>query len=247
MLYRLKDLDGFIVNASDGEVGELVEFYLNDQDWKIRYLVVKTKIDGEEKLALISPIAVQQLNIEDKSILLDVTTAQVAQSPLINEETPVTREHEIMLHNYFEWPFYWDEEGIPSGLAGDLTAVPLIEMSMDVQEKVAAEEEGRPHLRTIREIRGYEIKARDGVIGQMDDFIIDDASWNVMYMIVDTGNWLSGRKVLVSPQWIERISLAENSVSVELSIDTIQNSPEYDESVPINNEFENRLRSHYNP
>ena len=63
-----------------------------------------------------------------------------------------------------------------------------------------------PHLRSTRDVSGHHIQAADGEIGHVEDFIIDDETWAIRYLIIDTQNWWPGKKVLVSPQWIERVS-----------------------------------------
>ena len=78
---------------------------------------------------------------------------------------------------------------------------------------------------------GYHIQAADGEIGHVEDFIIDDETWAIRYLIIDTRNWWPGKKVLVSPQWIERVSWSESKVFVNLPRETIKQSPEYTEDV----------------
>jgi len=75
--------------------------------------------------------------------------------------------------------------------------------------------------------------------------VIDDEAWAIRYMEVATRNWWPGKKVLVSPAWIERVSWADSRVFVGLSRDAIQNGPEYIEAEPITREYENRLYFHY--
>lgn len=90
----------------------------------------------------------------------------------------------------------------------------------------------------------YYIQARDGEIGHVEDFIIDDATWAIRYMVIDTRNWWPGKKVLVSPQWIEAINWAKSTVAVDLLRDTIKHGPEYNPSM-LNREYETKLYQHY--
>ncbi|MDQ3257841.1 MAG: PRC-barrel domain containing protein, partial [Acidobacteriota bacterium] len=92
---------------------------------------------------------------------------------------------------------------------------------------------------------GYYIEARDGDIGHVEDFLIDDESWAIRYMVVDTVNWWPGKKVIVSPQWIKRVSWAESKVYVDLPREQIRNAPEYDPSAIVNREYESRLYDYY--
>jgi hypothetical protein len=79
----------------------------------------------------------------------------------------------------------------------------------------------------------------------VEDFIFYDATWTIRYMVVDTGNWLPGKKVLVPPRWIERVSWAESVVEVDLKRETIKNAPEWDPDTPITREYEERLYGYY--
>lgn len=106
-------------------------------------------------------------------------------------------------------------------------------------------EEADPHLRSTREVIGYHIQANDGGIGHVDDFIAGGEDWVIRYMIVDTRNWLPGRKVLVAPTWVKRVDWAKRDVYVDLSRETIENSPEFDPSAPVNREYELRLYDYY--
>src|SRR3546814_10748455 len=80
-------------------------------------------------------------------------------------------------------------------------------------------------IRSIKELRHYDIAARDGSLGDVHDVFFDDHSWQVRYLVVDTGNWLPGRRVLVSPEAVERIDGSEEKVAVGLSKQDLQESP----------------------
>ena len=93
---------------------------------------------------------------------------------------------------------------------------------------------------------GHHIHAKDGDIGHVDDFVIDDESWAIRYLIVDTRNWFPGKKVLVSPQWIRRVSWSEAKIFVNLSREAIKHSPEITEEAIITRDYEMELYRHYN-
>jgi hypothetical protein len=102
-----------------------------------------------------------------------------------------------------------------------------------------------PHLRSSREVTGYHIQATDGDIGHVEDLLVDDQSWKIRYMIVDTTNWWPGKKVLVAPDWISEVNWAESKVHVQLGREKIRTSPEYDPSRPVERSYEARLYGHY--
>jgi hypothetical protein len=89
------------------------------------------------------------------------------------------------------------------------------------------------------------VEATDGEIGHVSGFVIDDEAWAIRYVEVETRNWLPGKKVLVSPAWIERVSWADSKIYAGLSREAIKNAPEYLLSRPLTREYENRLHDHY--
>jgi hypothetical protein len=102
-----------------------------------------------------------------------------------------------------------------------------------------------PHLRSTDAVSGHNIQATDGEIGHVEDFIIDDETWAIRYLVVATRNWWPGKKVLVSPQWIERVSWSESKVFVNLSREVIKRSPEYTEESLLTRDYETELHRHY--
>jgi hypothetical protein len=111
---------------------------------------------------------------------------------------------------------------------------------------VRNEEDGDPNLRSTRDVAGYHIQATDGAIGHVVDFLIDDDTWAIRYLVVDTHNWLPGKKVLIAPQWIDRVNWSDSTVSVNLSMQSVKDAPEYSDTSEITQSYEAGLYSHYN-
>ena len=96
-----------------------------------------------------------------------------------------------------------------------------------------------------RIIGRYRVDAKDGKIGHVADLIVDSEAWDICYMVVDTRDWLPGKKVLVAPAWVDRVSWEGSMVAVDLTREQVENSPEYDPSQPVNREYEARLYDYY--
>jgi len=113
----------------------------------------------------------------------------------------------------------------------------------------AAERSKKPsgdgHLRSDKELRGYHIEGSDEAIGHIQDCIVDDESWKVRYLVVDTSNWWLGKSVLIAPHWARRISWKERKVFVDLSRQKIKDSPEWNAETAVNREYETRLYDYY--
>ena len=122
-------------------------------------------------------------------------------------------------------------------------SAPPEEQETSESEEVLSVEE--PHLRSVDEVIDYRIQALDGEIGHASDFIADDISWIIRYMVIDTRNWLPGRRVLIAPHWITEVEWARARVHVGMDKENIENSPEYDPSEPINRGYEVQLYDYY--
>ena len=249
MLRRVEEVYGLDIEASDGDAGTVSDLYFDDQDWIVRYLVVDTGGWLGGRRVLISPVAVAETRWDERELRVRLTKSQVEHSPDIDLDRPVSRQQIIDLHEYYGWPAYWGG----SMTMGTATpgVYPMIMAGIDEVEEEMREEgpsekyRGDPHLRSARVVSGYDIHAVDGEIGHVADYLVDDKAWVIRYLLVDTRDWLPGRTVLVSPQWIERVDWAETAVHVALTKVEIETSPEYDPENPPGREYEILLYEHY--
>jgi len=241
MLRSVKNLEGYLVEATDGDIGTVNQFFFSSGTWIVRYIVVDIGKWLSGRKVLIAPGMVLYPPDGDKRVItLNLTKQQIKESPEIDDRKPVSRQKETKLHKYFNWIPYW------SLSAGDYINTPIpTEEPIPNQEPSANKEKGDTELRSTKEVLGYRIRARDGEIGHVEDFIIDDQDWIIRYMVVDTRNWLPGRKVLVSPEWIENVIWADLEVQTDLSQKAVKESPKYDSSAPVNREYEVRMYDYY--
>jgi hypothetical protein len=126
-----------------------------------------------------------------------------------------------------------------------MPTAPPVEKKKEMAQALEEEESGDSHLRSVQEVAGYHIQATDGEIGHVEDFILDDETWMLRYVVVDTRNWLPGRKVIVPPSWVESVDWANRKVSVDFTREEVRTSPEYDPAAPVNREYEVRLYDFY--
>lgn len=253
MLRRLEYLIGYKIHATDGEIGKVADFYFDDLNWTIRYMIADTGNWLTEKLVLISPFALGEPDWNKKIFPVDLTKQQIEESPNINTQEPVSRQHETQLAGYYGWPEYWSGTGgmysgneafyPPAYLSSPIPAATDNTAKLDQTQST---DNYDPHLRSLKEVESYKIHASDGKIGHVEDFITDDETWIIRYMLVDTRNWLpGGTRVLIAPFWIDAINWDENEVKVNLTIEMVKNSPELDISKPINRQYETELFDYY--
>jgi stress response protein YsnF len=245
MLTNATQLKGLVIRATDGELGTVDQSYFDDESWAIRYLTVDTGGWLSGRQVLISPYSVVETDWQARRLDVALTKKQVENSPDIDTHVPISRQYETAYSGYYGYSNYW---GGPY-LWGP-AFYPMTRTLPDRASKEAVADRIRKastdsHLRITEAVTGYEIEAVDGEIGHVGGFILDDQAWAIRYMEVATRNWWPGKKVLVSPEWIERVSWMEERVHVVLTRDAIQNAPEYIESAPISREYEDRLHNHY--
>lgn len=240
MLDKVKKLTGYKLHSLDGEIGEVREFYFDDNHWAIRYLVADAGNWLTGRQVLISPYALLAVNEEKRYISLDLTKKQIEDSPSLDSDKPVSRQFEEAYYEHYGWPMYW---------TGSYTWGFYPHLVRDPEKRRTSNEGGKawdPHLRSTQAVLGYHLQAADGEIGHVEDLIIDDQTWAIRYLVVDTRNWWPGKKVLISPKWIERVSWSDSKVFVNVTRETIKQSPGYSEESLPTREYETALHGHYN-
>ena len=237
MLINAKKLKRAAIIARDGAIGEVDDIYFDDEKWTVRYLVADTGVWLFSRKVLISPISIEKAvkRLGQEQVLVNLTRDQVKNSPDIDTQKPVSRQHETAFMDYYGYPYYW---GGPY-LWGDAAFPATLSLPPAVKSQIAAaatarqrekEESSDERLRSASEVNGYNIAAEDGEIGHVDDFIIDDHDWSIRFIVIKTGGWLSGRKTIIAPRLIERISWEESKIFVNLTRDQIAGGPDYDEN-----------------
>jgi hypothetical protein len=242
MHYSVKNLKGYAIGATDGDIGKVDDFYFDDEFWTIRYLVAETGSWLFNRKVLISPFALGKVDVSRERLDVTLTKKQVEKSPGIDTDKPVSRQHEASYFDYYGYPYYW----VGPDLWGPM-AYPRLSGAVQRRNEEAnakREEAYDSHLRSANIVTGYHIEATDGGIGHVEDFIIDGETWEIRYMVVDTQNWWPGKKVLVAPQWNDRVSWDDSRVYVDLSRETIKNGPEYHPEA-LDRKYEEALYDHY--
>ena len=234
MLWNMEAIRGYALRATDDTIGAIDDLYFDDMGWVVRYVVVGTGSWLFGRKVLIAPSAFEQPDADRREFPVSLTKDKIKNSPDIDTAKPVNRQQEAELHKYYGWPHYWAPTAV-------MPEAPVM-AEPEVPSEVAR---GDPHLRSAREVEGYHIHAQDGSIGHVSDFQVDVQDWKVRYLVVDTRNWLPGRKVLVSPDWVRRIDWAERMVNVALARDQVKESPEYEPGQRVDRTYEGRLYEHY--
>lgn len=230
----IEDLRGDAIVARDGAVGSVDDVYFDDERWTVRYLVVDTGTWLVGRKVLISPACVMPIR-EAKALRVALTREQIEQSPGVDLDPPISRSLEAAHARYFGYPYYWrgpylwGTAGMPVATewtepaelraaraheAEDLGSTPSV-----VQRAVES------HVRSVREVVGYNLHATDGDVGRVEDFIVDDETWAIADLVVGTRGGPPGRKVLVAPGAVDDVDWAHREVRIRLIRDEVERTP----------------------
>ena len=241
MLRAATALRRMTIHAADGELGTVTEFYFDDTAWTVRYLVVRTGSWLEDREVLLTPTVIEACDWDHHEIRVSLTTDQVRHSPDVSTDRPVSRRQEIEYLRHYDQPPYWMLGTDVGSAAVALDAA----MRTAAVEAEAAGAEPPTHLRSSHEVTGYRLAAEDGTIGHVRDFLINDATWRVHYLVVDTGRWWRDQRVVFAPEWVERVSWGGHCLHVRLTRSAIQTGPLYRGEDAVTPEYEAALEQHY--
>lgn len=224
----MQDIRGDAIVARDGEVGSVKDLYFDDERWAVRYLVVDTGNWLPGRKVLISPASLQEAGSD--TIRVGLTREQVENAPGIDQDPPISRILEAEHARYYGYPYYWTGPylwGMGAMPVAAPPANPAQQPRAQTEMRQRAEQEAEAsHVRSSAEVVGYAIRAEDGEIGHVEDFVVDDESWAIAGMVVDTRNWLPGKKVVVPPDAIAAVDWNRREVAIRLKRDELKRAPE---------------------
>jgi len=225
MLRSVKQLYGDKLGASDGEIGQVKDFYFDDQNWMVRYLVADTGSWLPGRQVLISPHAFPE-GFRGKILRVNLTRKQIEDSPSIESHKPLSRQYEEEYHCYYGWPYYWQGGGV-WGMSGfPILELPLKPLPREPATAIGPQpERADAHLRNTQAVNGYHLQASDGIIGHVCDFMMDDKSWAIGQLVIKTGHRFSGKEVLIPTSKVDRISFDDSTVFVNLTKEAVEQSP----------------------
>lgn len=242
MLRSLKELERYSVVATDGDLGSAVDFLVDDERWTVRYLVVETGHFLNGHRVLISPIFFRHADWATRRFHIGLTREKIKGSPDVDVDKPVSRQHEQDYYGYYGYPYYWGYSGLWGAGASPGLLAP--NKASEPRPTSPSTPTGDAHLRSVREILGYDIQGTDGSLGHVADLVVEDETWEVRYLVLDTNRWW-GRRVLLARQCASRVSWAQKRVSMNVSRAEIKASPAWDGTEAVNRAYESHLYDYY--
>lgn len=206
MLIAARHMYGTPLEAIDGTVGTLYDVLFDDQSWKLRHLVVTTDrwFFGEQ--ALIDLAALGRADWSEPRLWLRLTKEQVRKSPTIESDRSMTKQAAI---------------AAAKTLVSEAYSTSIMDAEVDADSE--------PHLRSTKMLTGMHIHCDDShQLGHIEDFLVDDETWCVRDLVVDTRNWLPGKRVLIEPALVKSINWEDREVHLSLPRDQIEHRPAYE-------------------
>lgn len=241
MLRSLTALEGYSLIATDAEIGHCRDFLIDDEHWTVRYMVARTGpwLLGRE--VLVSPPLMEPPLWEAHAIPLKIDRKQLEECPPLDSDAPVSRRYEKVYHDFFAVPYYW----MGNGLWGNY-GYPGLMVPQPEPRELPEEDEEQTHLRSVRELTGYTILTGDEAdVGHLADFIVDDESWAVRFLVLDSSHLPFSKKQLLATDWITAVSWVDRELRLDVTADQLEGAPPFDPDAPVNEEQETILYDYY--
>lgn len=239
MKRSLNELIGYSIQAEDGKKGKVYDMLFDDDTWIIRYLEADLGKLFSQKRVLIPRIYLHEPIWEEKHFPIKLTVKKIEESPDMETDLPFSREYEKKLMEHYDLEPYW-----PVNVAAYSARKSMLDPDSPIKtpQNSLSEDKIETHLRSFNEIQGYAVHAIDLRFGHIDDLIIDDVDWQILFVIIETKNLLPwGKKVMLPIEIINKISFLEREASVSLSREKILKAPEYKPAEAVNEEYEKVL------
>ena len=238
MLHNMRTLLNYAMVSSDGEHYKILDALFHEEAWTLRYFSVSTRSGMSGRDVKLPPKMLKEVQVKDQTMLLSVPAKIVEDSPAIGTDMSISQEAELLLAKYWQWANPHEEDPLPPILSGTLP------LEAGEQGRRFGEEAATSRLRSIVEMHGYSVRARDGELGRLDSVFCDE-NWAVRYALVDVRKWFPGKSVLIPVACIEKVRWADASMYVEPTVDQIKEAPGYKDSKPLTEKQEAEIQRHF--
>src|SRR5665213_3082452 len=214
MLGNASAINKYAIEATDGPIGTVSDFLFDDAHWKVRWLVVDTGKWLTGRKVMVPTSVLEHPNPREQVFSVKLTQQQIENSPSIGLDQAVSREDERGAYEHYGLSPYWGA-GYLGGYRAQWGSTPFPtsgDVDRNLQIADAERDRHNPGLRSFELITGYHVESRDGDIGHVEDFLVEDADWSIHFLVVDTRNWWPGKRVLISPRSVIEIDWQEEMV-----------------------------------
>jgi sporulation protein YlmC with PRC-barrel domain len=239
MLRSCKSLEGYSLNASDGEIGHLKTIHFNDEDWSVKYLVVDIGSFWNEKKVLVLPNASYQFSWIEQNISVKLTRNQIKEALPYSSDLPVSDQHELINKLNFKSLYLiepWSGSFLPLWF-------PDLKAGQALQNIV--QEIGDKDLRCAKTITGYQVVLKDKEFGKVEDFILDCNEWIIRDIVIDANHILHSNKKIIPVSKIKVFDTDNQKIELELSSHELLDYTDYNEHQAVNREYVIKFYDYY--
>ena len=255
MLITTSKIERSRVIARDGAIGRVDTFLFDEEQWVVRYLVVRHGLPLLRKHALLSVASVKgPAGADGSQIKVDLTREEVKHAPSADLARPVSRRKEEQFHRYYKIPVYWGGSGLWGSAMTPMEAGTVTYEPESQTEPIGARED-EYHLRSTREVEGYRVETagadagdegvRDNEVGIVGGFLIEDAPWAVRYLRIDPHESLGGGHLYVSPHWVGAFSWIESKMTLEMQSPRLREIPTFGVQETLSRDDEEQLHAFF--
>jgi hypothetical protein len=248
MKLSIKKIIGYAIKGEGGVKGKVKDFLFDEDSWVVRYLDGDFGINSLERRVLLPRTLLKDSDWINKDLLIGLNKTEIEKCPPLQDDLPVSKVYENALLAYYKTKDYWSRSYYPPVDGSEIKHLGKPQngpSKINVPSKIANEKDLATNLRSFTEIIGYQIEALDGVIGRIDDLIIEESDWRICYVIVETRNWFSSKKVLIGTLWMDDISYVDRTIKINLAIESVKSAPPFDASKVIDQAYEVELSNYY--
>jgi hypothetical protein len=217
MLMRAKEILGTTVRSADGEIGKIKDVLFDSEEWVVRYIVVDTWDWLPDRKLIIPPAVLKTPESKLRRFDVPMDKREISKGAILHDGEVLSRQVEASLLEHFKLAPYWAVR-VPGGGAM-------------IADHVASDdgEEGSAQtvLKSFRDATGFEVSAGDGPIGRMVDFLVDEQSWNVAEVEVNTEDWLRGGSAVLKSRWFTGVDTRLRKMTLNKTIEEVENDPGY--------------------
>jgi hypothetical protein len=235
----VRRVEDFAVRSSEGKiVGKVSDFLFDDLSWIIRYLVIDTsKTLGRQQVVVLT-LSIAHIDWENRVIPVNLTTHNVKESPEIPAGTPIPRQIEQKIYQYYGRTPYW---GAGTSLGAQAIADIVNNQKGGLVDKLT-KNVFDSHLRSIQALSMFKMASSTGEIGRIVDFLTESNIWFIRYLVIERSD---RSHVLFSPQWIQEVNWPDEMMVTELNRGLIEKMPSYEYGTPVSRTFEEELFRHF--
>jgi len=247
MFWNASAINNYPIEAVDGPIGTVSDFLFDDASWQVRWLVADTGDWLASRKVILPPAALGHPDPARQRFSVRLSRQSVEDSPAIGPDQALSPAAEAGLYaHYGSSPYlsagYLAEYRAPYGS----TPFPLSGGQEQIRKMVDDERDRyNPSLRSFALLTGYHVESRDGDIGHLEDFLVDDADWSIRFLVIATRNWWPGKRVLISPKSVLQIDWQGKMITLDVDRQQVKDGPAYDPAMTIGAAFTHAFHQHY--